>query len=235
MTGKFPSIARAHVQTVKTGQMQPIKKRPYKKAFKAQNQMVLYKRPKYVSLTNPPSKPMKLEKKNVDILSGNTLSVGTGVWTNPQILNLLGNGAGPTARIGRRVTMKSLQIRFTAVAGNQAMRLMVCYDKQTNGALPAITDVVTSSGDFNAVQNLGNNQRFVVLCDQIFISISNVQAIADTIYRKINLDSEYFATATSTIADMSTGSVFIMVASLQPPAIGVTQCSFTSRIRFTDV
>jgi len=215
--------------------MSKIQKRPYKKAFKAQNQMVLYKRPKYVSLTNPPSKPLKPEKKNVDIQVGNALSVGSGVWTNPQILNLLGNGAGPTARIGRKVTMKSLQMRFNAASGNQALRVLICYDKQTNGALPSITDVVTNINDFNALPNLGNNQRFVVLVDQIFISISNIQAIAETLYRKINLDSEYFATATSTIADMSTGSVFLMVASIQPPAIGVTQCTYTSRIRFTDV
>lgn len=212
--------------------MSKIQKRPYKKAFKAQNQMVLYKRPKYVSLTNPPNKPMKPEKKNVDNLNVTVNSVGL-TWTGGQPLNLLATGAGANQRVGRTITMKSLQIRV--VGPTSTIRVLVVYDTQPNGSGPATNDVITSVSDFNAYPNLSNDKRFIVLVDEIHHDMYSVDLPAASIYRKINLDTHFNTGTTGVIADITTGSMLLFVGTVAVIAPAVPQYTYSSRIRYTDV
>lgn len=242
MTGKFPSIARAHVQTVKTGQMSKIQKRPYKKAFPQKNQMVLYKRPKYVSLTNPPTKPMRPEKKNIDITfaSVSTLGASPGTyWCAPYLINGTGTGAGATGRIGRKFLMKSMQLRYQGVVG-QTTRCMIIYDKQTNGALPSLADIfATATGgfaEFSAMMNPAYVQRFVVLVDeQIDPFYATDIPISRAVYRKINLETEYFSVSGGSITDIATGALYLVMAQQTSTSTPTPIGTFTSRIRFTDV
>ena len=66
--------------------------------------------------------------------------------------------------------MRSLLIRWngclaqTSVAGS-GLRMVVVYDKQTNGALPATTDVFAAD-QMSSPMNLANNRRFEVVMDE---------------------------------------------------------------------
>lgn len=222
--------------------MSKIQKRPYKKAFKAQNQMVLYKRPKFVSLTNPPTKPMKPEKKNIDVLTTTLVSPGAvnQQWSVPFLINGIAQGSSPNNRIGRKITMKSLQLKYTAIVG-ATVRVLTVYDKQTNGILPATIDILQGNSsvpplaDFNAMPNLSNGNRFVVISDEIMNDMYSTDVANGQCYRKINLETEYFNNITGVISDISTGSIYIMMCPVTiiatPTAIG----TFSSRIRYTDV
>lgn len=100
-------------------------------------------------------------------------------------LNAVPENAGANNRVGRRINMKSLQIRIQPtefdslvlpVATNLFIwRVVILYDSQSNGAMPLMTDIFaatlfagTSAGDIHAPINLNNRDRFLVLRDKIF-------------------------------------------------------------------
>lgn len=136
------------------------------------------------------------EVKSVD-LSGTPSFTQAGTVT---LLTVPVEGASFYNRIGRRIRMKSIQIKgaITPGLGNAAAdtatlgRVMVLYDRQPNGALPSVADIITDYTSAGATStttrsglNMNNRDRFVVLMDQFVVlpavGISGV-APAATIY-----------------------------------------------------
>jgi len=218
--------------------MSKIQKRTYKKAFKPQNQMVLYKRPKYVSLTNPPTKAIRPEKKNRDS-SGSTGNIGTSTWSELDYLNLIGAGTNEQERIGRLIQMKSIQIRwYTATqTSGQDVRILVIYDKSPQGALPSIGEILAVD-NYNTTMNLDNASRFIILHDEINHPITSsslgtgLAQRSGNIYKKINLPVTY-GTTSGEITSTKEGAVYIMSCALSGgPGSGI---GYYCRIRYTDV
>ena len=113
---------------------------------------------------------------------------------------------------------------------------MVVYDKQTNAAAPAITDILVVD-TFIGQNNLNNRDRFTVLCDQISEPIgANVNtSVGGTIYKSVNMETMFNSGNAGTVADITSGSVYLFVA--QTGGIGVVNPIFNwrARVRFTDV
>jgi len=159
----------------------------------------------------------------------------------PSLLNGLVPGSSASERIGRKITIKSVLIRWQAFldpasVGGTPLRIMVFYDKQANAADPAVTDVLLNN-QFTSANNLSNRDRFVTIFDNIteVVSTQNNFAIAGTLYKSLNLETMYNAGNAGTIGDISSGSIYIMAAqsgkvTVQPVNI-VAQC----RVRYTDV
>ena len=161
---------------------------------------------------------------------------GTGI-----LLNGLANGSDASTRIGRKVNMKSIYIRWSLLfggggIGGGAVRILVVYDKQANASAPAITDILLAN-DFTSPNNLSNRDRFVTLCDALTenISINNMLSDTGVINKSLNLETMFNAGSAGTIADITSGSVYMFIA--QSGGISTTAPSFTyrSRIRYTDV
>jgi len=143
---------------------------------------------------NPQPLKTKGELKAVDtIVDTNIVTPGTydgvgiffGVPTatlNTWLLNDIGNGSAFYQRVGRKISMKSLELCLQIypqglVAGtqypSQILRLMVVYDTQANGTTPVITDILnsvngTGTGWLTAQQalnqiNLNNRDRFQLI------------------------------------------------------------------------
>lgn len=120
-----------------------------------------------------------VETKSVDTAAQtvNLLAAGAVTANN---LNAPVNGAALYQRIGNRITMKSIQIRGViapsganaAAVTEQICRIIVFYDRQTNGAAPAVADVLLNvdaagtlvTSAFSGV-NMNNRDRFYVLMD----------------------------------------------------------------------
>lgn len=170
------------------------------------------------------------EKKNVDGTPSLT-SVGT-AWSALSLINSIAQGAGGTQRIARKVNMVSLLVRAsltTAATGN--LRWMVVYDHAPQGALPAITDILVVDS-INSPQNLNNNDRFMIIHDELINSNSGGTVIhVSKFFRKFNpgLQSVWTNAATGTIADVTTGAVYVCAVG----TAAVTLNAYT-RIRFTD-
>lgn len=137
--------------------------------------------------------------------------------------------------------MKSLMIKyyFTGTgATSTGLRCIILYDKQTNGALPAVTDVLTSD-TIMAAQNLDNAKRFIILADfypfddqseGMALAGNNGTGVMYKKYIKMNLETMYAGNA-GTIADIEMGSLIIMT---NGNGATIAAQSGIHRIRFID-
>lgn len=163
------------------------------------------------------------------------------------LLNGVALGTDYTSRIGRKTRNASLYIRgiitpYDANSGPTLARIIVVYDKQTDGAAPAVGDILNAVNSL-AQLNLDNRDRFVVLVDKIYAvgEVSNVatQTFAGAptvhpvkIYRKIGMDTIFKNTGLAS-ADISTGGIYMVTVGSQPSATAaLLTCS--TRVRFTD-
>lgn len=99
---------------------------------------------------------------------------GTAVITP---LNLIQTGSTFCNRIGRKVEMKNIRVsgrlnQIRSVNISDYVRIMIIYDRQTNGAVPSISDILqstdqttTNSTSILSGLNLNNRDRFVVIRD----------------------------------------------------------------------
>lgn len=154
-------------------------------------------------------------------------------------------GTDPDQRVGRKIAVKSIQVRVTCTPGYTAaliasdVRVIIFYDKQSNGADPVATDVLVADG-INSMRNLSNENRFVILHDQIHrfenhdgTHVSNDMIV---IYRKFTkpLIVEYKSNL-GDIRDVATGNINIMAyADCDTSATVNTHLVGYSRIRYTD-
>lgn len=162
------------------------------------------------------------------------------------LLNGVATGTDFTNRIGRKVCWKSVLLQGWIEPQDATVvctlgRVMVVYDTQPNGALPAITDVLNAATP-SAPMNLNNRDRFKIIMDKRvtggFYNTTATQSTADqTIkevrkYKKINFDTIYDGT-TAAIADVQSGSLFLLTIGSQAAASGYSLiCSI--RCRFVD-
>lgn len=125
------------------------------------------------------------EVKSVDILGpagGAQAAFTLNATEQLTALPLITIGSSSWNRIGRKVALKSLHIRaFLQQTGNAVVpglnwyRILVVYDKQTNGALPTISDILKDQRNGATDQpvtavtsgiNLNNRERFEILMDE---------------------------------------------------------------------
>lgn len=179
-------------------------------------------------------------------------------------LNLVQVGSSFFNRVGRRIELKSLTLRgifatLRTVANESIGRILVVYDAQTNGALPAIADLLQTTDQTGANTNtpysginMNYRDRFQILRDyQCYLPsftdtagvVTNPGYIDNTInfpnfkihIKLKNLLTQYRADSSpAVIGDIATGGLFMIVfGSL---ATGTTGWSlfWESRLRFGD-
>lgn len=162
-------------------------------------------------------------------------------------INEVATGSSFFNRIGRKISMKSLRLQaiikpmnVTRAALNDWARLLVVYDRQTNGALPSISDVIqdteqngTNTTNVESGINLNNRDRFMVIIDKkVMIPAAtdtasvltntwpnshgaatvDAKGLAIDEYRKLpNLVTQYKADSNpAVIGDISTGSLLLI-------------------------
>ncbi len=164
----------------------------------------------------------------------------------------IAEGNGESGRIGRKITIKSINWRFTidvpeadGVANPQnsdTVRVILYLDKQTNGAAAAITDILETAS-FQSFNNLSNSKRFRTLLDRTYTI--NVKAggsngttsdwaqnrIDDTFFKKVNIPIEYANTATDgSLATIRSNNIGLLLIS----GTGVAGFQSKMRLRYSD-
>lgn len=150
-------------------------------------------------------------------------------------------------RIGRKIMMKSLLLRFaltpivsTSAPVGDTVRVIVFYDTQTNGVLPTIAQLLQNSQPDDPL-NLDNRDRFRIIMDKyIAMPASNYTAGALTAgsptpktmtkYRKFRLEG-IFSGTTAAVGSIATGGIFIAYISNGNSLTGI---NWDARIRFID-
>lgn len=173
------------------------------------------------------------EKKQVST----GLTVGGDTTGSITLLNGIATGDDDTNRDGRKVTCKSVLIRGQVSVGatptSAAYRCLIVYDKQANGATPAITDIL-GNVNMTGMNNLNNRERFVIVSDYT----GSVEATQKTIeplkiYRKLNMETIYQSTG-ATITSIATGSLFFVTMGNLAAGATAPLITVNTRVRFVE-
>lgn len=159
----------------------------------------------------------------------------------------LSEGTLPTQRIGRKITLRVIQIRgfvtlnesVVALNATDVIRIMVIHDKCANKAMPAITDILASA-TWRSFMNLSNVTRFRVLWTK-FIHLDATAGAGDGLtncftentvfysgYIKVNIPVLYTGTGGG-IANIVSSNVFALAITTRAN----TQINMIHRVRYT--
>lgn len=176
------------------------------------------------------------EKKKIDLVQATYACTQTGSVT---ALNLCATGDDYTNRNGRKILMKSLQIRGyfepeDLIVDNCLARVVILYDCQTNGTLPVVTDILDAATSLSSL-NLSNRDRFKVLLDKQYVGA--VAGGSPTVgmwkkFKRLNLETVYNGTG-ATIGAIQSGSLLMLTISDRASTGGIN-FKATTRVRFTD-
>jgi len=183
-------------------------------------------------------------------------------------INLIAVGSSMFNRVGRKIEMRSVRLNANIVtlAVTRATivpdfaRIMVVYDRQTNGAFPAIADIIqdtdqagTNFNDTMGGLNMNNRERFVTIIDKritlpqatatagvltnVFPNDVQVPTRIDEFRRLKGLTTHFKAdSATAVIGDISTGALYIMsVAGTQAAGTELFNYAWNIRLKYVDL
>lgn len=202
----------------------------------------------------------KPELKAYDIANNYIDFINTGQY---EILNVPIKGDDRYERNGRNIRMKSIQIRAAIIReaavvtdiSPDFLRYIVVYDKQSNGAPPAMADFLrdatagAQSNNFSFI-NLDNRDRFEILRDVSFptniVPAAAVQStlVFDPTKPTYNVDLYiplkgkevmFNSNNAGTSADIQTGALYIFCANFVTGNNNKYQMQYTSRLRYYDV
>lgn len=125
------------------------------------------------------------EVKSLDVGSATAVAPGgapLAINTTGSVaaINLVTAGSSFFQRVGRKIEMKSVELSYqispitsqTLATAQDWLRILIVYDRQTNGALPNVSDVLqdTDAAGANTTNiasgvNLNNRDRFLVIYD----------------------------------------------------------------------
>lgn len=162
-------------------------------------------------------------------------------------LNLIPQGAGESQRIGRKVTIKSINFNglvlynpTTDTNGSDFVTIYLVLDKQCNGAAASATDVLTTVDFFKAQRNLANSERFVIMKRWQFSLQSQAGASGAfgkvqrglKFYKKCNIPIEFSSTM-GVISEIRSNNLFLLAGSTSV-SDDKTAVSAICRLRYSD-
>lgn len=155
-------------------------------------------------------------------------------------VNQLVTGSGVQNFTGNQITIKSVAYRFEvdlpASAANQVMtsgRVMLIWDRQPNGAVPAY-NVIFSSASYLAFANVNTRDRFVILRnDQISLSPNGQQTVFLERFVKVNMTST-FVNGQSSAGVPNTGALLLVYISDQATSANQPTITGIVRVRYFD-
>lgn len=209
----------------------------------------------------------KAEIKTIDTLPLLKSISTTAVFT---LLNGVQEGAGFNNRVGRKIMMRSVRITGNVFfegggAGNSSndyVRIMIVYDRQPNGAVPAIADILASQNDTTTVDstawanlNMNNAERFYVIRDKRIalqnfnggaLSAGTVNSTLQTLTESsTNIDmfvklkglETHFKSSSNpaVVADIASGSLYLITYGINSAANAGWAFTSTSRVRYHDM
>ena len=161
-----------------------------------------------------------------------------------RLVATIAQGASVNQRIGKKAMYKSFLIRGLCRSGSTTTisdaGLMLVYDKRPTGALPLITDILTSVST-QAFMNDNNTGRFQVIrrWDKVLIGNSatpNTGSEAHNIdeFVKFRQPITFESAGTGAIGDIDMGAVYLLSFGNQLPGTTAAIFDLTVRTRFTE-
>ena len=175
------------------------------------------------------------EFKSVDTAGVIAMNTAPGVVV---LLNGIARGDDINQRNGREVTMKSIQFTHQTSGGaaDSFCRFLIVYDRQSNGA--ALTAaMVLNLADVVSPRNLENRKRFKILHDRLYTveTAANPMSLkCGKFYRRLRHPITFNTGNAGTVADIATGSLYLIALGSNAAGGNASQFSYTCRIRYLD-
>jgi len=163
-----------------------------------------------------------------------------------QLVNGLGEGSGPSDRIGRIIENRTLSLRLTCVSPTDKscakVRVLVILDKQPNGAIFSVGDVFAATGyPADSFYGLKNRDRFRVLKDVQWVAAPIDASTVGRSFKNFGISlrgiKTIYSQNQSDITGISTNSIYIVICSSANNA-GAQETkpliNFYSRFRYYD-
>jgi len=156
-------------------------------------------------------------------------------------------GTSYATRIGKRILIKSIDFRMSmrredpTTTTTEYARICLVYDRQTNGVAPVWSDIfeIGAGNIVTAHRNLVNSGRFYMLYDKAFafggVNSGGQYPIIETYFKRVNMPVYYNGGTAGTVADISTGSLYLIKIGTSIAGTDNISQSTHSRIRFTDM
>lgn len=181
----------------------------------------------------------------VDVASATYALDTTGTVT---LLNTVAQGASVSQRVGKKIMLKSLQFRGLMQNGSTAaandVAVLIVYDRRPNGALPAITDILSSVTP-TSMNNDANSGRFVILKRIDEVMIGNLTAAANYTEAAVKgcdyymtlggQPTTYKALGTGAIADIEQGALYLVTVGGTAAGTAAASLIGSFRLRFKDI
>lgn len=184
--------------------------------------------------------------------------IDTSVNVNPNatgtvlLLNACVEGSDYNNRIGRKIELTSVEYSLVFAGGTGDLgtgatypenidvgMFSLVYDKQSNGAAPAWSDVYTVSGSVISPfshRNVNNLDRFVVLAtDRLTISVAGPNSAMCNRYIRTKHDVRFNSGNAGTIADINSGGLFLVYADQNTAGTQLTTLYGRVRVRYHDI
>jgi len=180
----------------------------------------------------------------LQLVTATTGGEPSAAFTGITELNCVQQGATSYNRIGTKILIKSIDLRFNAfMAGSgpvvDSFRYLVVYDHSPNGAFPAYSDIlsdnISGTAGFHSRINMSNRSRFIILRDRtIPMTYTNDAIVSCKEFIKCKLETQFKST-TGAIGDITSGAIYLFAfASLSTSVCWIQTSSVISRIRFFD-
>jgi len=183
----------------------------------------------------------RAEVKYVDLAAANYSLDTTG---NTTLIPVVAVGADETNRIGRNITLKSIQMHgrifnnSTAVFNHVLIALV--YDRQPNKALASFTDIYDSASP-NAFKKDENKDRFLIIKEWRKVLTGSGVAANNSFawpmekYLKLKgLPVNYSSLGTGAIGDINTGALLLVYTGNNADGTADAQLTAGFRVRFQD-
>lgn len=166
------------------------------------------------------------------------------------LVNGCARGDDINARIGREIVMRSVQIEIDAQSTDttgiaQEGRILLVYDRQANGAAPTFANVLAATGASLPIspRNLENRRRFKILMDKKFVlgpqgatttALGGQSVKHFKFYRRLRHPVTFNSGNAGTIADITSGSLYLMGCNGIAPGATDGFWSAYTRVRYED-
>lgn len=195
--------------------------------------------------TMPVQKKVLVSKETgfVDLASAGYALDTTGAIA---LIATIAQGTSVNQRVGKRVVLKSLQIRGAAQQGSTAIyndcAVMIVYDRRPTGSLPAITAILNTANS-NSFNNDANSGRFKIVRRWDFCLSGNgaTPATGNEIkdmsqFVPLNdLPLVFKAATTGDIADIDEGALYVVTVGATAAGTAAAVANLGFRTRFIDV
>lgn len=156
------------------------------------------------------------------------------------LLNAVAQGSGENQRQGKRIYMRDTVLsgvimKSATQTGESAIRLVLVYDRQTNGALPAAVDILAVD-NIAGLYNRYNADRFEILYDETF-PFGSVESTTICLNELIanGFPCNYFSTTFNNVQDIMEGSLVLLTYSTSNLTTAGPAGNLYTRVYFDDV